>query len=143
MKKSTGKWISYPYFEEDPARHYVTSSKPKHDEEVNLIGGNFLLKDLDDDHESKEVSEPYMDVGEDGEQELVISLEDIGFFVDEFVPPSDMPPLFRGMEDSEMTVPSDLPKLFHSDMGEQGDSSLAEENFGPSKTEEQIEFLVK
>jgi len=128
---------------EDPARHYVTSSKPKHDEEVNLIGGNFLLKDLDDDHESKEVSEPYMDVGEDGEQELVISLEDNGFFVDEFVPPSDMPPLFRGMEDSEMTVPSDLPKLFHSDMGEQGDSSLAEENFGPSKTEEQIEFLVK
>jgi len=129
--------------EEDPTRHYVASPKQKKTSEENLLGGNFLQKDLDDDQESKENSGPYMDVGADGEQELVISLEDNGFFVDEFVPPSDMPSLFRGAEDSEMTVPSDLPKLFNSDMGEQGDSTHAEEGFGPPKTEEEIEFLIK
>jgi len=131
-----------PNQKEDPTRHYVASPKPKTDEE-NLFGGNFLQKDLADDQESKENSEPYMDVGADGEQELVISLEDNGFFVDEFVPPSDMPSLFRGAEDSAMTVPSDLPKLFNSDMGEQGDSTHAEEGFGPPKTEEEIDFLIK
>lgn len=124
-------------------------------EEMEIfIGGGAAMPieaggDTNKEDGTRDPAEPYgLTIGDDGGEEFVVDNcvpgED---FFKEYVAPSDMPPLFNSDDPLLNMDTSGLPKLFNNEMNtdeEKGtQAGEAEEPIGATKTEDEIQFLVK
>lgn len=118
-------------------RHCVAMNRPNREEFQESRGIS-----LEDDEEKEEEQEIYLDFGEDGEPEFVVSLDEPEEdFFKEFVPPG-LPKLYN---EEAAGNQSDTPsKLFNEiNEGKQTEGTQTEETAFGTHSEEDIQFLIK